>query len=248
VLSHDERWVELQGALNFRDLGGLPTADGSTTRAGVMFRSDALHHLVPADVELLAGLGVRTVIDLRSAGELERSGRGPLGDTSMQLLHEPLTYEDPNGSLPPALAAGDVGRHYVDSLDDRTPTLARVLTRLSQPADLPAVFHCTAGKDRTGMVAALVLSIVGVADDVIVHDYTLTDARMVALMARLRGSDAVADPTKLDRVARAEAASMETFLAAVHERHGGAEGWARAAGISDATLDALRDVLVDSPS
>jgi protein-tyrosine phosphatase len=247
-MAHEQRFVPLDGAFNFRDLGGLPTRDGGTTRPGVMFRSDALHHLVPGDVERLTELGMRTVIDLRSAVELERTGRGPLEDTDMQWLHAPLSHGDAAAGrvLPPALAEGDLGRHYVNSLAERTETLAAVIEHLATRANLPAVFHCTAGKDRTGMVAALVLSLVGVPDDVIVHDYTLTDDRMVFVMERIRASGDFPEPVTpmLERVGRAEAASMETFLAAVRATHGDAEGWARDAGLSGDTITALHAVLV----
>jgi protein tyrosine/serine phosphatase len=148
--------------------------------------------------------------------------------------------------LPPALAEGDLGRHYVNSLVERTETLAEVIEHLASRDNLPAVFHCTAGKDRTGMVAALVLSLVGVPDDVIVHDYTLTDDRMALVMERIRASGDFPEPVTplLERVGRAEAASMETFLAAVRETHGDAQGWARDAGLSDDTLASLHAVLV----
>ena len=248
MTSHEHRFVPLDGAFNFRDLGGLPTHDGGTTRSGLMFRSDALHHLVPGDVDLLTELGMRTVIDLRSEMELDRTGRGPLGETDMQWLHAPLSHGDPAAGnvLPQALQDGDLGRHYVTSLAERTETLATVIAHLASRDNLPAVFHCTAGKDRTGMVAALVLSLVGVPDDVIVHDYTLTDDRMVFVMERIRSSgDFPAQVTPmLERVGRAEASSMETFLAAVRESHGDAAGWARDAGLSDDTIAALHAVLV----
>jgi len=248
VTAHEHRFVPLDGAFNFRDLGGLPTHDGGTTRAGMMFRSDALHHLVPSDVDQLTDLGMRTIIDLRSAVELDRTGRGPLEETDMQWLHAPLSHGDAAAGrvLPPALAEGDLGRHYVESLAERTETLAEVIGHLASRENLPAVFHCTAGKDRTGMVAALVLSLVGVPDDVIVHDYTLTDDRMVFVMERIRASGDFPEPVTpmLERVGRAEAASMETFLAAVRDTHGDAEGWARDAGLSDTTLASLHAVLV----
>ena len=248
MTSHEHRFVPLDGAFNFRDLGGLPTRDGGTTRAGVMFRSDALHHLVPADVDRLTELGMRTVIDLRSEVELDRTGRGPLEETDMQWLHAPLSHGDAAAGrvLPQALQDGDLGRHYVTSLAERTETLGTVIEHLASSDNLPAVFHCTAGKDRTGMVAALVLSLVGVPDDVIVHDYTLTDDRMGLVMERIRASGDFPEPVTpmLARVGRAEAASMETFLAAVRDTHGHAEGWARDAGLSDDTLASLRAVLV----
>jgi protein-tyrosine phosphatase len=247
VITHEHRFVDLDGAHNFRDLGGLPTGDGGTTRFGVMFRSDALHHLQPTDVERLTELGMRMVIDLRSSVELERTGRGPLEDTPIGWLHAPLSHG--GAVLPPALAEGDLGRHYVESLADRTETLTAIITQLAGAGNLPAVFHCTAGKDRTGMVAALVLSLVGVDDEVIVEDYTLTDERMALVMERIRAEGDFPEPLApvAASVARAEASSMQTFLAALASTHGGAHGWARSAGLGDDVLGALHEVLVEAP-
>jgi hypothetical protein len=167
----------------------------------------------------------------------------------MQWLHAPLSHGDAAAGrvLPPSLAEGDLGRHYVDSLAERTETLAAVIGHLASRDNLPAVFHCTAGKDRTGMVAALVLSLVGVPDEVIVHDYTLTDDRMVFVMERIRSSGDFPEPVTplLERVGRAEAASMETFLAAVQTTHGDAAGWARDAGLTDDVVASLHAVLVE---
>ena len=248
MIPHDERFVDLEGAHNFRDLGGLPTRDGARTRSGVMFRSDALHHLEPGDVEQLLELGMRYVIDLRSSVELERTGRGPLEATDVGWLHAPLSHSEAGVQvLPPALVEGDLGRHYAESLAERTETLAQIVRHLATPDHLPAVFHCTAGKDRTGMVAALVLSLVGVDDTVIVEDYALTDDRMALVIARIRESGDF--PEQLApaaaRIARAEASSMETFLGAVTQEYGDARGWAHSAGIGDDVIESLHDLLVD---
>jgi protein tyrosine/serine phosphatase len=243
----DARFVELAGAHNVRDLGGLPTRDGASTRTGVLYRSDALHHLEPVGVERLAELGVRTIVDLRSSAELEQTGRGPLERTEIAFVHAPLSHSQ-NGVyvLPPSLADGDLGGHYVASLVERTETLAQVIALLATAEHVPAVFHCTAGKDRTGMVAALVLSLVGVADDVIVDDYVLTDDRMEFVMEAIRASGGVTPlpPEVAASVARAEASSMERFLQGLTDGYGGADGWARAAGLDDDTLTSLRAALV----
>jgi protein-tyrosine phosphatase len=244
----DGRFINLVGAFNFRDLGGLPTADGAQTRDGVLFRSDALHHLTAEDVEQIATLGIRTIVDLRSSIEVERTGRGLLGQEDIDWVHAPLTHSDPDGNyvLPPALAAGDLGAHYVGSLGERTAMLATIIEQLSTAENLPVVFHCTAGKDRTGIVAALVLALVGVEREVIVEDYVLTDARMALVMDRLRASGDVpesSDPVPAG-VARAEAATMITFLEAVDRGYGNATGWANAAGVTDESLASLRDLLL----
>jgi protein tyrosine/serine phosphatase len=247
VKAVDARFVDLRGAYNFRDLGGLPTVDGRVTRSGVMFRSDALHHLEPDDIDQLVLLGITTIIDLRSAVEVERHGRGALADEPIGWVHAPLTNPSPDDKLPPALAAGNLGEHYSTSLGERTVQLANVIELLSSRDHLPAVFHCTAGKDRTGIVAALVLSLVDVEPDAIVDDYALTDPRMPMIIARLRGPDTTPELAQAlaAGVARAEATSMRTFLVALDRGYGGAAGWARAAGVGDDTIARLRRLLVD---
>ena len=245
----DTRFVELVGAYNFRDLGGLPTAEGRHTRHGVMFRSDALHHLEPADVDRLLALGLTTIVDLRSAAEVEHTGVGLLGNEAIGWFHAPLSNTGAaDYTPPPALAAGNLGAHYAQSLEERTEQLAQVVEHLADPANLPAVFHCTVGKDRTGMVAALVLELVGVEADAIVDDYVLTDARMPMIIERFRAqrqTQEVAAQALPAGVARAEAHSMRVFLEAVERGYGGAAGWARAAGVSDDAVARLRELLVD---
>ena len=244
----DPRFVELAGAYNFRDLGGLPTTDGARTRSGVLFRSDALHHLDPDDVSRLVGLGIKAVVDLRSSAEVETTGRGLLADEDIGWYHLPLSnVGGADYTPPPALAAGDLGGHYVNSLDERTEQMARVVEHLTAPDSTPAVFHCTAGKDRTGMVAALVLGMVGVEPEAIIADYALTDAAMPQIMERFGAqSQPEATVELLPAIMRAEASSMRTFLAAVDERYGGALGWAGAAGIDESTIARLRTLLVDA--
>ncbi len=248
MVIRDDRFITLVGAHNFRDLGGLPTTDGQHTRDGVMFRSDALHHLTREDTDHIGALGIRTIVDLRSVAEVERTGRGLLAESDIGWVHAPLTHADPDGNyvLPPALAAGDLGAHYVESLGQRTAMLASIIEHLSTAANLPVVFHCTAGKDRTGVVAALVLSLVGVERHAIIDDYALTDDRMSPIMERLRASGDFLDhgETIPPGVARADAASMVTFLQALQREYGSAEAWAHQAGITDDTLSSLRALLL----
>ena len=182
------RFVAFAGAYNFRDLGGLPTSGSGQIRRGVLFRSDALHALDRGDIERLRELGIVTVVDLRSEYEVAATGRGLLTDESIGWFHAPLSNVGaPNYEPSAALASGDLGRHYLETLDERTGMLARAFTHLAAADHLPAVFHCTVGKDRTGVLAALVLGCVGVPAAAIVEDYTLTEERMTPLLARLRG-------------------------------------------------------------
>lgn len=242
------RLLPLIGAYNFRDLGGYPTGDGRQTRWGRLFRSDTLHALDAADVERLHGIGLVSVVDLRTVAELEHSGRGPLSDEPVRYRH--LSVIDQDGgeaAAAPAPAGDDLAERYLWYLQTGRQALVEALGMIGDESNLPLVFHCTAGKDRTGVLAALVLDILGVRHSVIVEDYVLTAARLDLIVARLR-SDPV-HGARLDEVPtsrlRVEARTMERFLQLLHERHGGARSWAVSAGLPSDTAPALADLLLE---
>ncbi len=157
-----ERLLPLTGASNFRDLGGYLTTDGGRTRWGQLFRSDTLHELTEADLEVLRGVGLASVIDLRTATELERSGRGLLGNEAIAYLHASVLQEEGGESVAvPAPSDDDPAERYLWYLEVGHRALAEALTMIADPKNRPLVFHCAAGKDRTGVLAALVLDISG---------------------------------------------------------------------------------------
>jgi hypothetical protein len=185
-MSLDQRLVAFDACFNFRDLGGYPTADGRQVRWGRLYRSDTLHRLTPADLEAFGSLGLETAIDLRTATELEDYGslsedarasltwnHIPIFDGVMRLQpRDPdelakLEAEVPSEPMQP-------GQSYVQMLGDGSG-ISRVFELLTGADALPGVFHCTSGKDRTGMVAAMTLDLLGVDDDVIATDYVLTN-------------------------------------------------------------------------
>ncbi len=242
------RLVPLTGAFNFRDLGGYPGPGGRSTRWGTVFRSDTLQWLSESDVRLVQSLGVATVIDLRTDRELERSGRGPLSTPSIG-FHHLSVIRDGGGEIVagPAVAGEALGERYLGYLDGGRQALVGALAVLAGQGNLPAVFHCAAGKDRTGVLAALVLDILGVAPEVIVADYMLTAARMPLILDRFRN-----DPAYAGRMAampgsrfEVEAATMERFLDGLHARFGGAWPWAVDAGVPAEALDRLADRLLE---
>ena len=247
------RLVALEGSFNFRDLGGYATADGRTVRWGRLFRSDALHELTPGDVAHLRVLGLRTVVDLRTERELERSGRGPLEPEDVAFHHLAVVKEGVRGDgttdgaadgeavAAPAPAGDDLAERYLWYLDVGRDAIARALTLLGGAEHYPLVFHCAAGKDRTGVLAALVLELVGVDREVIVADYVITAERLRFIMDRWR-----ADPQFAERMAKVpasrfsvEAPTMEGFLDGLAGRHGGARSWALEAGVPPEVLDRL---------
>jgi len=251
-----ERKLPLEGPRNFRDLGGYPTRDGRRVRWGQIFRADSLAELSDADIAYLERLGLARVIDLR--GELEVSERPNrlAGRAGFDYAQLPIGDED----LSPAewarrFEAGELGeidaswlvRGYRRTLDERAPRIGGVLRALAV-AQTPAVFHCTAGKDRTGVVSALLLLLLGVPRDVVVGDYSLT-----ALYTgnRIPAADQWfaergIDPERAAHVLASRREAMEETLAHLDEAHGGEERFLRVeAGMSEAEIRALQEWLVE---
>ena len=254
-MSDPHRLVPLEGSFNFRDLGGYPGEGGRTTRWGRLFRSDALHELTGGDVAVLRSLGLRTVVDLRTARELHRSGRGPLEPEPVDFHHLEVVREDVPGAPPadaeavgaPAPPGDDLAERYLWYLDVGRDALVAAFALLADADRYPLVFHCAAGKDRTGVLAALVLELAGVAREVIVADYVLTAERLAVIMERWR-----ADPEVAERMARVppsrfgvEAATMEGFLDGLDARYGGARHWALGAGVPADVLDRVVDQVLE---
>ncbi len=242
------RLVPLAGSFNFRDLGGYPTADGRVTRWGRLFRSDTLHEVTEEDVALLRALGLATIVDLRTSRELERTGRGPLGPEPIAYHHLSVIRDEAGEAMAaPAPAGEDLSERYLWYLDVGREPLTQALALVTQSANLPLVFHCAAGKDRTGVLAALVLDILGVSAELIVADYLITASRMESILDRYRS-----DPAFADRMAQVppsrfgvEAPTMVRFLAELDNRFGGARGWAVSSGVAPADLDCMEDLLLE---
>lgn len=250
-----QAWSPPAGTLNFRDLGGLPTGDGRMTRYRRLFRSDSLQEVTADGVARLeADLGLAFVVDLRGAEESVAEGRGLLDQLRVCHINVPLrdfsSLVDPDaealpGADDPAAQAvgGPLMPHYVENLEsDRNLViavefLARALTRG------PAIVHCAFGKDRTGVVVALVLGLVGVTEEAIVADYMASSENVPSFIERARRIPRYAPFADLD-VWRCDERMIRFYLLALDERYGGALGWARCKGITEETVDRLRAALV----
>ena len=258
-------WLELDGLVNARDVGGLPTVDGRTTRAGVLLRADNLQDLTPSDVSRLVDeIGLRTVVDLRSSGEVHLAGPTPLdGKVAHHQLSlipewdgEPdreeveraveqavLNEGDVEKALPsladfgrrPEKDPSDLTSHYVGYVQNAGANVARALKVLADPDAGPTLVHCAAGKDRTGVVVALALSLAGVTRDAVVADYLRSAERADRILARLQATDAYGPSLKDVPVAdiTPRAASMEGFLDHVDRAYGGPHALAAALGVTE---------------
>jgi protein-tyrosine phosphatase len=232
------------GAHNFRDLGGLPTEDGGRTRPGVLFRSDTVQELTEDDVDVFVSrLGLRLIIDLRGPAEVELEGRGLLAGSAVRHVNLPLDSNDERAI--PDLAADTLVQHYLGYLLVSAGALATTF-RLLADDGLPAVVHCAAGKDRTGVTTALLLRAVGVPVDVVAEDYALSGPAVPQILARLRRLPSYADRIDLlpADVHACHAETMAEFLSQVEQRFGSVYGFLRDAGVEPDVVARLRGQLV----
>lgn len=242
-----QRLIALDGCLNFRDLGGYPTARGGRVRWRRMFRSDALHALTPGDVERLRDdIGLATVVDLRSTAELRADGDGPLRRAG--LAHHHVALFDGAAVRPEDVAVPvTLADRYWLLAEYAKDKIARVLAALAT-SDGPAVYHCAAGKDRTGVISAVILGVLGVPDEVIVADYAATQENLDAIIERLMASksyESVLARLPPDTL-HAEAQTMQTFLERIRATYGDMRGYAQAAGVDTGALEAMRARLVET--
>ena len=253
-------WIDLEGAVNVRDLGGLPTVDGGSTVPGRLLRSENLQELSPADIaKLVKEIGVTTVVDLRTTGELEVEGPAPLDAVpAVRHVHRPVLKELGNASEAAAEALlvtkleRDRARypddittgHYLGYLEERPDQVTGALRDIAT-ADGAAIVHCAAGKDRTGVIVALALTAAEVEPDAIVADYVATGDRIEAILDRLRRSRTYAKDLS-ERPVQAHlprAETMRAFLEQLDVRYGGLPRWLAANGFADDEFSLLRDKL-----
>ena len=229
---------------NFRDVGGYAGLDGRTVSWRRLFRADSLHRLKGADLETFQALGVRTVIDLRRPFEVEEHGRVPHSDglDYRNLVVEHVDWEtvDEPADLPHERWLAD---RYLNFAEDGRAGLAAALGVIADPAAAPAVGHCMAGKDRTGVVCALTLSLLGVSDADVARDYALTEVAMASLTAYLLKTKPEAVQDKYHMFDCPQDA-MLLFLDDLRERHGSVEQYVREIGITAEQLAALRGHLL----
>ena len=253
-----DRHVELEGAHNFRDLGGYIGEDGRAVRWRTVFRSDGLERLSAADrALLLEDLGLVAVVDLRSDREGERLGRFSVEGTDVRLHQVPIVDET-RRMIEPGGGDFTMSGLYTRMIEGSSDRFVAAL-RLVAEASGPVVFHCAAGKDRTGLLAALLLGLLGVSETDILVDYAHSGRSMPRLRARwerrLAKDRAAGRPTRFandeewarlaDELLSANRETMATTLAWLDGRHGSIAGWAHDHGFRAAEVGALQARLLE---
>lgn len=238
------RHLPLEGAYNVRDIGGYGTVDGHTTRWGILFRADGLHRLPPDAQARLHAQGVKTVVDLRRSDELEaapnvfaKSSQVTYHHMSLLIDKPPVVVENPRSLI-------DIYRIILDERQDQVRT---VLSTFAAPEGLPGVVHCTAGKDRTGVIVALILGLCGVPHDTIVADYALTSTYLgEAFMeeARQRAVKRGFIWEQYQPMVTCPPENMEATLHHLDTTYGGFEAYADHIGFAEEQIRRLREALL----
>lgn len=247
----------IEGAVNLRDLGGYRTRDGSVVRAGRLYRSGMMHTITPAGLATLRDtLGLRTVVDLRNAAELEADGVSPFADYGIAWCNAPIggdTVMTPE-ELKERYEAYSDGRvdwseSYVNMSIRSAASFRTLFEVAADAASAPLVFHCSGGRDRTGIGAALLLSSLGVDDETIALDYALTGDLLQPHVDRFSRQMEALHITRESwaRLLETSAGAMRRFLAYLREEHGGGEAYLRDAGVSATAFTAARQHLLQLP-
>jgi len=235
IIAAPGRQIQLHGLFNLRDLGGYPTASGSAVAWGRLFRSDALSKLDRADVELMAGLGLRTIVDLRTHVEAEAAPT--VSGLPAQITHLSLLIGDLQ-TLPIELAAI---YHYI--IDECGAMIGQAVKLLCGQDALPALIHCSAGKDRTGIVSALVLAFLGVPDELIAADYALSainlDPESTPAIGQLQAATGLGERLTASLLASPPHLIVDALNRA-RLKYGSVEDYLLANGVSQAELATLR--------
>ena len=238
----EKRHYPFAGCFNFRELGGYPAADGRQLRWGRYFRAGRQDRMTKADLEQLAQLGIRSQIDLRGTQEIRVQGVGPLQATGAAYHHVPVIPEGGSATLSNLVGDSHIsGKRYLAYLAFGPNTWQRLFSIFADPEQHPVLVHCTAGKDRTGVTTAFLLSVLGVDRSIIEADYGLTnrDRERQVDFLETEGGLSLSREELLFHTGVPERA-MGDFIDQLTDRHGSVTAYLRSIGIDDGIQAAVR--------
>jgi protein-tyrosine phosphatase len=244
------RQIVFESISNFRDLGGYSTRKGDTVAWRRLFRSGDLRHMTQGDFKKLKEkIRLATVIDLRSAREIERQGIGLLSEAAIRYHSVPFiagaNLAEDERLFRQCRNMGEFYLHIVRHKDFGSQIVA-ALEVIAEPKNQPLIFHCAIGKDRTGILAAILLSVLGVADEDIISDYSLSAPYIEALRKQINS-----DP-KMEKVANplpgyfweATPDSMALFLTTLRKEYGSISGYLESVDMEPSLIERLEKALL----
>jgi protein-tyrosine phosphatase len=241
------RHIPLEGAYNFRDLGGLVASGGLTIATGRVYRSDRLTRLSDADTQALEAFGIGCIFDLRSDLELANDGAGAFSQAAGRHRHRPLVKV--SLSITDSRidwSKVDLQNRYLEMMEEGAAVIREVFEHLAEANESATLFHCTGGKDRTGVLAAVLLRTLGVHDDTIVADYAVSEKYLAAFVEASRElmEREGFDPQIVLYLCGSPAERMVKMLADLDDRWGSTEGYLQWAGVGEETIASLRSRLL----
>ena len=244
-----ERHHAFEGCFNFRDIGGYPTQDGRRVAWGRYFRAGRQDRMTPADINAAKQLGITTQIDLRRPDEAAEQGPGPLPELGARYVNLPVIPEGGSEQLSQLVGdSGISGKRYLGYLEFGPKVWLEMFDIFASATNQAIVLHCTAGKDRTGVSTAFLLSVLGVDRGIIEADYLLTNIdvpRQVEFVDTHIGLPEDMSRQEFERIAGVPETALHDFLNGVTERWGGPVGYLTSIGISEAQLEAVRAAFLD---
>jgi len=245
INDYSERHTAFEGCFNFRDIGGYPTKEGKKIKKGIYFRTGRQDRMSEKDLAELKDLKISTQIDLRKPEEILDQGKGPLENMGADYINIPIIPDGGSDQLSRLVGdTGISGKRYLGYLEFGPESWLKIFEILANKDSLPVVLHCTAGKDRTGVSTAFLLSVLGVDRDLIEADYKLTNLDTERQADFIENSGGF--PEGVDREAMILAAgvpedAMTVFLDGVESRWGSVLGYLEEIGITKNQMNVIRD-------
>ena len=244
IHDYSERHYPFEGCFNFRDIGGYPNQEGKRVKKGLYYRAGRQDRMTDEDLSRLSDLQISTQIDLRRPDEAREQGKGPLEAMGAKYINIAVIPEGGTDQLSRLVGdTGISGKRYLGYLEFGPTSWLKMFEIFADAGSLPVVLHCTAGKDRTGVSTAFLLSVLGVSRDWIEADYLLTNLDTDRQADFIEST--VGYPEGVDRESMVAAAgvpedAMKDFLDGVEAKWGSAVGYLQEIGVTQEQMDAVR--------